>query len=145
MMSMKGTEMKDCLKTNIVIPDLPELQFEDQTHTYKLLGITIPSVSSIMEPLSSAKYKGISEAALNHAAEKGTAVHNSIENYIKFEIDDVPPEHRGYFEAFLGWWKSQRPQVVGSELKVYHKLLEYGGTIDMLVYLDGVLTLARCR
>lgn len=139
---MKDTETKDY---SIDILDIPELEFEDETHTYRLLGIVIPSVSAIMEPLSAAKYKGISEATLNNAANKGTAVHNSIENYIKFEIDDVPPEHRGYFEAFLEWWNKYQPKVVGSELKVYHKLLRYGGTIDMLVYIDGVLTLVDIK
>ena len=136
--------MKDC-SVDLVIPDIPELEFEDGTHTYKLLGVVIPSVSAIMEPLSNAKYKGISEATLNNAADKGTAVHNSIENYLKFEIGDVPPEHRGYFEAFLDWWNTYHPQVVSSEVKVYHKLMQYGGTIDMLVYMDGVLTLVDIK
>ncbi len=136
----KGTEMNACLD-KVSIPELPELEFEDKTHTYTLDGIVIPSVSEIMEPLSKEKYKGISESTLNKAAEKGTAVHNSIENYIKFEIDDVPPEHRGYFDAFLDWCKLYKPDVVESELKIYHKLLKYGGTIDILAYIDGVLTL----
>lgn len=141
---MKVTETKDCL-IDIVVPDLPELEFEDESHTYRLLGLVIPSVSAIMEPLSAAKYRGINETTLNNAANKGTAVHNSIENYIKFEIDDVPPEHRGYFEAFLDWWNTYQPKVVGSELKIYHKLMRYGGTIDMLVYIDGVLTLVDIK
>ena len=136
--------MNACLD-KIVVPELPELEFEDATHTYRLDGIIIPSVSAIMEPLSAAKYKGISEYTLNNAANKGTAIHNSIENYIKFEIDDVPPEHRGYFEAFLDWWNTCKPEVVSSELKVYHKLLRYGGTIDLLVYIDGVLTLCDIK
>lgn len=137
--------MSNCLDKKVIIPDIPELEFEDETHTYKLLGFVIPSVSAVMEPLSAAKYKGISEATLDRAADKGTAVHNSIENYIKFEIDDVPPEHRGYFEAFLDWWNEYKPEVVSSEFKVYHKLMRYGGTIDMLVYIDGVLTLVDIK
>ena len=140
----KGTKMNSCLD-KVIIPELPELEFEDKTHTYRLNGMVIPSVSEIMEPLSNEKYKGISESTLNKAAEKGTAVHNSIENYIKFEIDDVPPEHRGYFDAFLEWWETYHPEVVGSEIKTYHKLLRYGGTVDILVYIDGVLTLVDIK
>lgn len=131
-------------KTDIAL-DFPELEFEDSTHTYTLFGEVIPCVSDIMGPLSAEKYKRISERTLNNAAEKGTAVHNSIENYIKFEIVDIPPEHRGYFDAFLDWWKTYHPEVVGSEIKIYHKLLRYGGTIDILVYIDGVLTLVDIK
>ena len=127
------------------LPDLPELAFEDSTHTYRLDGIEIPSVSAIMGPLSAAKYRGISESTLDRAADRGTAVHNAIENYIKFEIDDVPPEHRGYFDAYLDWWNETKPEVVGSEVRVYHKIMRYGGTVDMLVYIGGKLTLVDIK
>lgn len=130
---------------DIFIPELPELKFIDETHTYMIDGIEIPCVSDIMAPLSQAKYKGISEKTLNNAAEKGTSVHNSIENYIKFGIDDVPPEHRAYFDAFLDWENDYQPKVVSSEKKVYHQLLRYGGTIDLLLYINGVLTLCDIK
>ena len=126
---------------DIKVPDFPELEFIDETHTYKLNGIAIPSVSEIISPLSNKKYDGISEKTLERAARKGTSVHNSIENFIKFEIDDVPEEHRGYFEGFLDWWEEKKPVVIGSEIKIYHKLLRYGGTIDLLCLIDDAVTL----
>ena len=72
------------------IPTVEGLEFDDPTHTYRLDGLIIPSVSAILGPLSKAKYSGINERTLNRAADKGTAVHNSIENWIKFEIEDIP-------------------------------------------------------
>lgn len=123
------------------LPEISELDFEDKTHTYRLNGLVIPSVSSIMEPLNAEKYKGISDIALSNAADKGTIVHNSIENWIKFGIDDTPTEYRGYFEGFLEFWKKNNPQVIGSEIRTYHKLLAYGGTIDLLAYIEEALTL----
>lgn len=122
-------------------PDLPELTFDDAKHIYRLDGIEIPSVSRIMEPLKDANYAGISERTLQRAADKGTSVHDSIENFIKFGIEDVNPDHQAYFEAFFQWWAAVRPIVVGSEIRIYHKLLRYGGTIDLLCYIDGYLTL----
>lgn len=126
------------------VPDLPELAFEDSTHTYRLDGEIIPSVSRIMEPLKEATYSGISEKTLRNAANKGSSVHNSIENYFKFQIEDVAPEHRAYFDAFLAWLSEAQPiVVVGSEVRIYHKILRYGGTIDLIYYdKDGLLTLA---
>lgn len=116
-------------------PELPELTFDEATHIYRLDGIQIPSVSRLMEPLKDAAYKGISERTLRRAADKGSSVHDSIENFIKFQILDVNPEHKLFFQAFMDWWEENQPIVVGSEIRIYHKLLRYGGTVDLLCYL----------
>ncbi|MBQ4121442.1 MAG: hypothetical protein IJD35_05445 [Clostridia bacterium] len=138
---MKAEETKCCLKDAVKLPDLTGLAFEEDSHTYTLNGIVIPCVSDIMEPLSMVKYRGINEATLDAAAEKGTMVHNSIENWIKFEIEDVPPEHQGYFDGFLEWWNKYKPEVIGSEMRLFHKLMMYGGTVDLLSIIGGKLTL----
>lgn len=123
------------------IPEAAGLEFDEASHTYRLDGLIVPSVSAIMEPLSRAKYSGISERTLGRAADKGTAVHNCIENWIKFGIEDIPPEHMGYFQAFKDWWNEFRPVVVGSEIRVCHPLMRYGGTIDLVAYIADELTL----
>lgn len=123
------------------IPEVEGLEFDDATHTYRLGGLVIPSVSAILEPLSKVRYSGISERTLNKAADKGTAVHNSIENWIKFEIEDIPPEHIGYFNAFRSWWDEFHPEVVGSEVRICHGLMRYGGTADLVAYIGEELTL----
>ncbi len=123
------------------LPELSELTFDAPTHTYKLDGLVIPSVSTIMEPLKVELYKGICDSTLKDAADKGTIVHNVIENWIKFGINDTPHEYRGYFDGFLEFWNKNEPHVIGSELRIYHKLLRYGGTIDLLAYIEDKLTL----
>jgi len=125
----------------IAVPDFPELAFDDGPHQYRLDGESIPSVSTILEPLSGANYAHIREKTLQNAANRGTSVHNSIEVWIKYEIEDVNPEHRGYFSAFREWWDLKKPIVVGSEVRVYHRILRYGGTVDLLAYIDDKLTL----
>lgn len=125
----------------IELPKFEGLEFEEQSHTYRLNGIVIPSVTTIMGPLNEEKYRGISESTLSNAADKGTAVHNSIENWIDFGFDDIPPEHRGYFDGFLDWWKKNEPTVIGTEIKGYHKTLRYGGTIDLLCIIKDEITL----
>ena len=126
---------------DIIIPDFKELEFDEDKHIYKLNGSAIPSVTTVMKPLSNAEYSGISENVLNKAAEKGTAVHNAAENWAKFQIDDIEPEYRGYFDAFLSWWKATNPEMVGSEIKLYHKIMRYAGTADLVAWIDGKLTL----
>ena len=41
------------------IPAVEGLEFDDATHTYRIDGLVIPSVSAILGPLSKAKYAGI--------------------------------------------------------------------------------------
>lgn len=124
------------MDTTVKIPETPELRFDEKSHIYRLDGVEIPSVSRVMEPLKASSYAGISEKTLARAADKGSSVHNSIENWLKFGIDDIPEEHRPYFDGFLEWWDEYQPEVVASEVKTYHKLMRYGGTIQC----DGVPT-----
>ena len=137
------TAMVKMMNIDSLMPklEMPGLTFEEISHTYRLDGAEIPSVSNVMEPLRDAYYGGINQRTLAQAADKGHAVHNSIENWIKFEIDDIPEAHRGYFNAFLEWWDLRKPIVVGSEIRLFHKLLMYGGTLDLLCYIDGELNL----
>lgn len=109
----------------------PELTFNEEAHIYRLNGHIIPSVTTIMKPLSEALYGGIDENVLNKAANRGTAVHNSIENFVKFGIEDVDPAFRGYFNGFLKWWSDCKPEPMGTECRVYHRILMYAGTADM--------------
>lgn len=121
----------------LIIPSFPELEFEEKSHIYKLNGEIIPSVSKVMKPLSKALYRDVDEAVLNQAAKRGTAVHNAIENYVLYGIEDIEPAYRGYFDAFKKWWEENNPTVLGTECKVYHKILRYAGTADMLVSING--------
>lgn len=121
----------------IKIPDFPELTFTEDSHTYRLNGVEIPSVTTLMKPLSQTIYGSIDTDILAKAAKRGTEVHAAIENYIKFGITDITPEHQGYFNAFLNWYKAHNVKAYGTEIRLYHKLLQYAGTADMLANVDG--------
>ncbi len=125
----------------IVIPALPELQFIDDTHTYLLNGAEIPSVTTLMRPMTTAEYGSVDEKTLENAANRGTAVHNSIENWLKFGFDDIDPDFQPYLDGFHEWWDLRKPALVASETKTYHRLMGYGGTIDLLAVIDGELNL----
>ena len=116
-----------------------ELEFEALSHTYSFKGETLPNVSSIMAPLTTEKNSGISQAVLDKAAERETTVHNSIENFLKYEIDDIEPEYSTYFQAFQSFWADYRPKLIRSEIRMYHRLLRYAGTADLLCLIDGKL------
>lgn len=121
--------------------EFPELKFEDATHTYRLNGVAVPSVTTIMKPLSQMHYGGIDESVLDRAAQRGTEVHNAIENFVKFGVEDIQPAYAPYFQAFLAWMKDFDVKPVSSETRLYHRLLRYAGTADMGCLERGVRTL----
>lgn len=125
--------------SDIKLPATPELDFVESSHTYTLHGYPIPSVTQLMAPLTAAAYNGIDTEVLNRAADKGTEVHEAAENYANFGIVDISPERRAYFDGFREWFDEVQPVVVSTEFKTYHKYLIYGGTVDLLAYIDGHL------
>ena len=124
----------------VVLPDTSkELTFDDAKHIYRLNGIIIPSVTQVMKPLSDETYRDVDAKVLRRAAGKGTAVHNAIENYLSFGIEDIEPEHAGYFTAFLRWFSEYNPQVIAAEYRLYHKFMGYAGTADLICIINGRL------
>lgn len=125
----------------VVIPDFPELSFDEFAHTYRLDKFILPSVTTLMKPLSDDFYRAVTPEVLDRAARRGTAIHNAIENYIEFGVQDIPPQYAGYFEAFVQWWERRKPEPLALERRVYHKILRYAGTADLICMIDGRLTL----
>lgn len=120
---------------------LKELEFSQEGHVYRLDGLVIPSVSKIMEPVSMFTYSTIDPSVLARASERGTAVHKAIEVYNEFGIMDAEPEHSGYTDAYVKWFQLNDPNIRGSEIRFYHKLMRYGGTVDLLATINGELWL----
>lgn len=125
----------------VVIPEFPELTFDEWTHTYQLDELILPSVTTLMKPLTDDFYRTVTPEVLDRAAQRGTAIHNAIENYIEFGVRDIPTQYAGYFEAFVQWWERRKPEPLALEKRVYHKILRYAGTADLICMIDGRLTL----
>lgn len=117
------------------------LTFDETTHTYWLDGEVIPSVTQVMKPLSEACYGNIDAGTLNIAANRGHVVHSAIETLLKDDIDDIPPEYSGYFDAFKQFRSDYPFEIVGIEMRTHHKILRYAGTVDLLCKIDNELIL----
>lgn len=68
-----------------------------------------------MRPLDNEVYRGIDEDVMRMAADRGTAIHNAVENYVIYGIEDIEPKHRGYFDAFLRFWAENNPEPLATE------------------------------
>lgn len=72
------------------------LEYIDETHTYIYDGVVLPSITQILRVKFGNKYDGVSKAILERASEKGTAVHQAIEDFEKQGIESPLPELRNY-------------------------------------------------
>ena len=113
------------------------LDFDEKTHTYRLDGLVIPSVTTVMKLLSAFEYDGVRADVLANAANRGSAVHHAIENYINFGIEDISEEYKPYFLAFLKFLSDKQPNILAVEEKVYHRFLRYAGTVDLICEING--------
>lgn len=69
--------------------------FEDG-HEYYVDGIRVPSITEMMKVRFGEKYAGVSEATLKRAADAGTAMHESVERYVRFGEDNGSEEVRNF-------------------------------------------------
>lgn len=116
----------------------PELLFDEPTHVYTLRregfsDVILPSVTQIMEPLSSKTYGGISEQILDTAADRGTRLHRAVEFQLKYGFRNVDEDCAGYFDGVMKFF-SDHPdwKPIHSEYRFYHKAFGYAGTCDLL-------------
>ena len=125
-------------------------------HVYKNEnGREVPTVTTVLSQIHkphliawAAKLasKGIDwELIRNEAAETGSLVHSMIESYIKQETIDFT-EHPFYhkaekaYQAFLRWTHQREVEFIGSEVSLVESNRQFGGTIDIIAKVDGVLS-----
>ena len=73
------------------------------------------------------------------AADRGTTVHSIVESWkqTKEHIKTIPPQYKGYAEAFYKWVESNHVEVVENEKSVYSDEYHFAGTLDMLAKING--------
>lgn len=72
------------------------LEYFDDTHTYLVDGVIVPSITQILKIKFGGKYNAVSSEVLQKAAEKGTAVHKAIEDYCVAGIESDLKELRNF-------------------------------------------------
>ena len=115
----------------------PDIFFDPQTHTYLVDGQEVPSVTTILQPLSNRSYSSVNPSVLEYARNRGTVVHEALE-LIDLDADpDISPEIVPYLNAYEEWKSIYRPTFTDIEQIVYEDELGYIGTLDRAGYLNG--------
>ena len=112
------------------------LEYYDNEHVYICDGIIVPSITQILKIKFGNKYNGVNRAVLNRAAEKGTEVHEAIENYCKHGTESDLVEVKNF--KFLQ--KQYKFEVLDNEVPVI--LFKDGkpiaaGRLDLVLEIDG--------
>ena len=113
-----------------------DIFFEESTHTYIVDGQEVPSVTTILQPLSNRSYSSVNPSVLEYARNRGSAVHDALE-LIDLDADpDISPEIVPYLTAYEEWKSIYRPTWTDIEQIVYEDELGYIGTLDRAGYLN---------
>lgn len=106
--------------------------FDASTHTYRVGGNVLPSVTEVMRPLDS--FTHVPADALEYARERGTYVHQAMALMARNDLDwlSVEPTWLPYVRAGERFLLDSEITVTGSEVPVYSERLRVAGTIDLL-------------
>lgn len=114
------------------------LEYIDETHTYLVDGIIVPSITQLLKIKFGNKYNGVPKTVLNNAAKKGTEVHEAIEQYCKTGVVTELQE----LKNFIFLQKQYKFEVLKNEVPIIlfrgDKPIA-GGRLDMVLRQNGVV------
>ena len=103
-----------------------------------------PSVTQVLKPLED--WFGVPASVLEHAAERGRAVHLATQFHDEGDLDEdtVHPEVMPYLKAYYRFLEEARPEWMGIEQIVHHERMGYCGMLDRHGVLHGVKKAPEC-
>lgn len=106
---------------------------DEQFHNYKL-----PSVTAILaDVFGTSEFANVPERVLQAACDRGHAVHESIEEFIKTGCKEKPKialEYQVYIDYFNDWYDKYEPVFIFSEQRMVSEKLGIKGIADTLYF-----------
>lgn len=116
------------------------LKFYDETHTYKLNGEILPSVSEISRFASKEIYNSdINKYTLDNAKERGTAIHKATEQLDTTGTCDIATQYTAYINAYIQFRKDfniKQYKYIEKSLYIFNDDYKYAGTLDRVYVVD---------
>jgi hypothetical protein len=112
--------------------DRPAIEFDEASHTYRLDGAVVPSVTQLLEPVR--RELGGSESVLEYKRQIGKALDKTIELSERNDLDysSIDEAVLPFFEAWLQFKKDSEFRVLLNQPVVYSRKLRFAGTLDIL-------------
>ena len=113
------------------------ITFHEQTHAYTVDGVSVPSVTQVLEPQND--WSHVDAVALECARCLGRDVHQAI-NLLACNVLDwesLDPAIATYVRGAERFLKESGGVVLASELRVASKVLGVAGTLDLVMHWGG--------
>jgi len=109
------------------------LTFEERTHTYRVAGVVVPSVTQILRPLMA--FEGIPPAVLEAKADLGRRVHFACQLDDEDDLDEssIEDDVAPYLEGWRRFLRDSGAHVLHNEQRVLEPHLMYAGTLDNVI------------
>lgn len=124
---------------------MAQLIFYDNIHLYEVDGVKMASVSEILRFLSREEYDDINQFKLDHAADRGTAVHSACEALYKYKQIECAPDIEPYVMAFIKFLKEHECNFTDIELPLADTDRGIAGTPDLCGTVDGEETIVDMK
>jgi hypothetical protein len=115
------------------------LDFEPQTHTYRVDGLIVPSVTRLLDEAGlTVDYTAVPYRVREHARQRGLHVDSACDLYDEGDLDwaSVHPECVGYVESWARFCAEEGYEPVAGQVPLYHPL-GFAGTADSFGQLNG--------
>lgn len=131
------------------------IEFIEETHTYLINGVLVPSVTTIIKKIMPDKYDGISPRILEKKARYGVKGHKIIEtigtnmmnenealNYLMdlYDEKDINQDLSISIREYIRLCKKHDIEVIENE-KVVNYGYEFVGTLDMIANVNNIRSL----
>lgn len=123
------------------------LVFDEASHTYRLDGKPIPSVTTILKELSAREYRFVAPQLMADAAWLGQAVHKVIELDVQGTLDEDTLDGTliGYLRKWRQFLAQSGFQPLLSEQRVFSRKHHYAGTLDLFGMLHRRLAMVDAK
>ena len=121
-------------------PNVSDVTFNEEDHTYFWGMRRIPSVSELLRPLTDGYLASIPEGILNRKRDLGLAVHRAaelIDTGFELDPDTIDPDVNGYIEGYRKFLVDMRPEWASVERTVFDADRWYAGRLDRSGTVNG--------
>lgn len=114
-----------------------DLTFDEASHTYRLGGVLLPSVTTILKPL--VDFSGIPADVLEAKRRLGSDVHLASQLLDEDDLDEdtVAENVAGYLNAYRRFKADTGAVVLANEQRVVDEKLLFAGTLDRKFLIRG--------
>lgn len=113
------------------------LTFDAERHEYRFLGAVVPGVTQVLQPL--VDFSRVSRDVLEAKRDLGSRVHYACQLADENDLDEdsVEADVEPYLAAWRLFLRESGAVVVQNEMRVFDPMLQFAGTLDNVLLLDG--------